>query len=260
MQVKRFVGHEACPNCGSRNNVGVWSDGQKFCFSHCGYFVAGHNGLNVADIRAQLGNQIKDSDETLRLPFDYTTILRDDAAAWLDKYGITGAERFKYKIGWSELYESLILPAFDVYGNLLVVQRRYFGTGKWPKYHTKGRPESVIWTARPSGGGAGSDPATPYDGTIVIVEDYISAIKIGRQFEAMPVWGSFLSNPQMNRLADRWSEIVIWLDYNKTGEALGIRTRATCFFKAAWVVSTEKDPKDYNDAEIRQYLQQHVDA
>lgn len=240
--------------------MGVWSDGQKFCFSHCGYFVPGHGGLNIEDIRAQLRNQQKDPSAPLRLPFDYTPVLREDAVAWLDKYGITLAERFKYKIGWSELYESLILPAFDVWGNLLVCQRRYFGTGDWPKYHTKGRPESVVWTARPSGGSVGNNPEAPYDGRIVIVEDYVSAIKIGRQAEAMPVWGSFLSNPQLNRLADRWSELVIWLDFNKTGEALSIRTRAACFFNTANVVSTEKDPKDYSDAEINNYLNQYVDA
>jgi archaellum biogenesis ATPase FlaH/Zn ribbon nucleic-acid-binding protein len=32
-----FVRHEACPNCKSKDNLAVYSDGSYFCFSHCGY-------------------------------------------------------------------------------------------------------------------------------------------------------------------------------------------------------------------------------
>ncbi len=32
-----FVRHEACPNCGSKDNLAVYADGSYFCFSHCGY-------------------------------------------------------------------------------------------------------------------------------------------------------------------------------------------------------------------------------
>ena len=31
-----FVGHEGCPKCGSRNNLGRWADGHAFCFG-CGH-------------------------------------------------------------------------------------------------------------------------------------------------------------------------------------------------------------------------------
>jgi hypothetical protein len=260
LQVKHFVEHKECPNCGSKDNVGVWSDGQEFCFSHCGYFIVGHNGLNINSIRERLSQQPKKDHDKVVLPYDYSIVLREDASAWLDKYEITPSERFKHKIGWSELYESLVLPAYDIWGNLLVLQRRYFGSGKWPKYHTKGRPESCIWSVSPSSGNAVANPTATYDGTLVIVEDYVSAIKVGRQFETMPLWGSNLSNPQLSRIADRWQEIVFWLDGDKTKEAMQFRMRAAPFFQAAWVVSTEKDPKEYNDGEIREYLQQHVDA
>lgn len=33
-----FVGHEPCPECGSSNNLGRWSDGHAYCFGfNCGY-------------------------------------------------------------------------------------------------------------------------------------------------------------------------------------------------------------------------------
>lgn len=32
-----FVRHESCPNCGSKDNLAIYSDNSYFCFSHCGY-------------------------------------------------------------------------------------------------------------------------------------------------------------------------------------------------------------------------------
>lgn len=32
-----FVRHDACPNCGSKDNLAIYSDDSYFCFSHCGY-------------------------------------------------------------------------------------------------------------------------------------------------------------------------------------------------------------------------------
>lgn len=32
-----FERHKACPNCGSKDNLAVYSDGSYFCFSYCGY-------------------------------------------------------------------------------------------------------------------------------------------------------------------------------------------------------------------------------
>lgn len=234
----------------------MWSDGQKWCFGSCGYFVPGSTGLSVTSIREQLGEQPKEKKKNgvPTLPNDFSLMLRSDALAWLNKYGITDAERFKYKIGWSEVYESLVLPAFDRGGNLLLVQRRYFGDGPFEKYHTKGAPESVVWTCRPAACDLRSDPFDTYNGSIVLVEDYVSAIKVGRQAEVAPLWGSNLSMRQIKALSDRWEELILWLDHNKTKEALKFRLRALPYFNAVWVVSTEKDPKDHDDNDIRSFL------
>lgn len=254
---KKFDRHESCPQCGSKDNVGVWDDGQKFCFSRCGYYIPGSSNLSITDLRARL-QLIRTKEESKTgaafLPFDFTLVIPDKPLAWLKQYGITDQERFKHKIGWSEFYESLVLPAFDLYGNILVVQRRYFGTEDFPKYHTKGYPESCLWTVRPRGSENPSVPEDTYNGTLVVVEDYVSAIKVGRQAEVMPLWGSHFSMDKLNKTSDRWSEIVYWLDFNKTSEAVKYRMEAEVFFVKASTVVTPKDPKDYDDREIRTIL------
>lgn len=250
---KDFVRHEACPQCGSEDNVGVWSDGQKFCFGRCGYFVPGSTRLSREDLRKRLDHVKLQEQKNVNahLPFDFTLALPPAPLDWLRQYGITDEERFRFKLGWSEYYESLILPAFDIWGNLLVVQRRYFGSESGiPKYHTKGRPEGVIWTVRPVGS---TDPASlgdTFNGDLVVVEDVISAIKVGRVAEATPLWGCAMSDSKLGQIMARWGYIMYWLDNNKAVEAAKMRSKTSVFAGSSTIV-TEKDPKCYEDDEIR---------
>ena len=32
-----FVRHDSCPNCGSKDNLAIYSDNSYYCFSQCGY-------------------------------------------------------------------------------------------------------------------------------------------------------------------------------------------------------------------------------
>ena len=261
MQVKTFVGHEPCPNCGSSDNVGVWSDGQKFCFTGCGFYVAGEGiGLNIELIKAQLKDEYKKersgTDDPV-LPVDYSLVIRSDAKDWLNSYQITNEECFSYRLGWSDLYESLILPSFDLYGNLCVVQRRYFGKDGFPKYHTKGRPDRVIWTCRPDCRSV-VDGDT-YNGDIIIVEDVLSAIKVGRVYEATPLWGSSLSVSKMSILAKMYTRAFMWLDPDKLYEASVRRQQMAAFFEQAHVVISTKDPKCYDQNGIKFHILNTLD-
>lgn len=254
--MKEFLRHESCPSCGSSDNVGVWSDGQKYCFGHCGYFVIGHSGLSLEAIRDRLSEESKrlaGISKPIVLPIDYSFVIPEKAAEWLRKYKIRDHERMKYKIGWSEIYESLILPAYDDFGNLVLYQRRYFGIREGvPKYHTRGFPEKTIWTVCPRGNSHGNGDGKSTK--LVLVEDFLSTIKVGRHTECSPLWGSSLSNTKLLQLAQIWPEVVFWLDFNKTEQAMEYRYTASFLFNKAWVIATEKDPKDYGDQEIDQFL------
>ena len=46
----KFLHHEECPKCGSRNNVAVYSNGGRHCFSaDCDYHVNGETGEEEED-------------------------------------------------------------------------------------------------------------------------------------------------------------------------------------------------------------------
>lgn len=246
-----YLRQEPCPNCGSKDNVGVWTDG-KWCFG-CGYWIPGYKSWSHRDIRKHLDYlENKKKNAPIRLPFDYRTDLPSEALEWLRKCQITDEEIRTFQIGWSNEYErkdgtiaewpSIILPAFDVWGNLLVYQRRTCGVEGFPKYHTTGAPEAVLWTVSP-----GDNP----NASLVLVEDYVSCLRVGRHHQSSPLWGSSLSLGQITRISDRYESLVLWLDWDKAGTAAKLRIKALPYFKQVVVIATKEDPKVYDDNEIR---------
>lgn len=238
----QFKEHLPCPRCGSRDNLGVWTDG-SWCFG-CGLTIPGYRGLSVEDLKKQIDyNDKKEKKQrVVYLPADYSLSIPPAPLDWLKKYGITDNERFTYKIGWSHDEQSFAFPAFDLYGNLLLVQLRGFPN---KSFYTRGFPEAVCWTVRPVGGSSRS---------VSVVEDYISAIRVGRVVETTPLWGSNLSLNQIKRLSDRYEHLFLWLDYDKAGHAMKLRIKSLPYFKSVSVIVTEKDPKDYTDEHIAQTL------
>src|SRR5438445_2966640 len=165
-----FQKHTACPNCGSRDNLGVYSDG-SWCFG-CGYLIPGYKSMSTQDIRKQIvyDDKKEKKNRAVYLPDDFTLTLPEIPLAWLRQYGITDQERQRYKIGWSDENESLVFAAFDCFGNLLLVQFRSFRQGA-PKYYTRGFPESVYWTIQ---------VGTDFGGAVCVVEDFVSCLRVGR--------------------------------------------------------------------------------
>src|SRR5258708_34551892 len=97
----KFLHHESCPSCQSRDKLVVWSDGHKWCFG-CGYYIPGYKGMSVADVKQKLKQQEKGKEQygSVYLPTDFDYGLPAEALNWLRKYGVTDQEIAKYKLGW----------------------------------------------------------------------------------------------------------------------------------------------------------------
>ena len=248
-----FQGHEACLNCGSRDNVAVWSDG-KYCFG-CAKTTSVYKGMSIEDLKKQIQydeDKKNKRDRVPYLPADFTSNISPQGLEWLQKYGVTEEEINKYRIGWTDESESLVLPAFDVWNNLLLVQLRTFNpqVAGFSKYYTRGHPESVFWGVLPSG----FDFARDAGKRLVVVEDFVSALRVGRQVEAMPLWGSNLSLGQIKKLSDRYERLDLWLDFDKAGLAKKLSIKAMPYFKKVSTIVTELDPKEYSDATVASHL------
>jgi 5S rRNA maturation endonuclease (ribonuclease M5) len=107
--------------------------------------------------------------------------------------------------------------------------------------------------------------------TVVIVEDYISAIRLAENnVDAICLFGTSINDCEIKPILDKWDNVITWLD----GDEAGIKGRKTIEKKLNkqinelklrfplrytqnWSilnVSSELDPKEYSDNEIRSKL------
>jgi len=183
-----------------------------------------------------------DIQETPPLPYDCTINIPRHALAWLEQYKLSINTIKKHNILWSDSKESLIFPYF-IEGELVAWQMRYFGDKGYPKWITKGKIEEIIYTI-------GNIPL----GTLVLVEDIVSAIKVSQVEQCSPLFGSVITTKRLVRLSPFYNTLIIWLDYDKRKESIKFAEKARLLGFNVYNVVTEKDPKEYSYEEIRQYL------
>ena len=240
-----FLHHSSCPNCNSKDNLGVWED-HSYCFG-CGYIERNEKSLSIESMK---NKNKKDASNDVTLPSDSNYDIPERAWDWLDKYGITDEEVYRYKLSWSERLQRLIFPCFGEKDSLLFWQGRYFGDREVPRYLTQGKGKDVLcFLGRPI------EPEPGLGGTTVICcEDFVSSIKIGRKATSLVLFGSVISTDLINRLSRTFSRLGIWLDRDKAKYALNRRLAASVYFDDVFTIITEKDPKCYSDEEIEAYI------
>lgn len=234
-----FVRHEPCPQCNSRDNLGVWSDGHKFCFG-CGYFSK-PDGTSLEIIKNRLIPRQDLAPTKLRLPDDASWNLPSQARLWLESYEIPLMEAVAWKLRWSESKKGLILPIYDNHGELVMYQIRNFNPEEpKPKYITYGKLGNYV----PVYG------SFENNGIVVVVEDYLSARKLAHCVNATPLLGSHFPKTLATRLSYSYERLLIWLDEDKAKEAYQFLEQYKYLFTEAEVLITPRDPKAHTDNEI----------
>lgn len=239
---------EPCPRCRaggadrSGDNLVVYKDGHKHCYS-CGRHEFADTWVQIQQLVEDRVTYTDVPDE-LDFPNDYmplgASLYSKGALTWLRSYGITDSEIQKWRIGWSAERMQLIFPVWDVSGRLLMYQARNFNGG--PKYLTKGEKRDIMHLVGNSA-----------SGTVIITEDLVSAIKVGREYQAMPIWGAEVGLGLLKKLAERFDNLGVWLDSNKIRDAVKIALRASQYMPS-FVVSSLMDPKDYSVDMIRKLV------
>lgn len=238
-----FVKHIGCPKCGSRDNRAVYDDGSEWCFG-CRDYKGGEFRRHAPLDKAP---------KPLNYPDDAQNYIPVKPLTWLKGYGITDKEMVDHGIAFSPSRDLLIFPYYgdDDRVSLVAWQGRNFGS-EGPKWYGHGNLSELLHLNPVWGKGVGRGKSQ-----VCIVEDIVSAIKVGRHTTACPIFGSNVSLKTLVRLSERFEELVIWLDMDKHREALKSKSRASQLpFNKVSVISTEKDPKALTDREILNALQQ----
>lgn len=240
---------ERCPACAklgndrSGDNLAVYSDGHTYCFK-CGF------GSRSTKIKLR-NTETNRTDNELSLPHDVTAGLPYEARLWLQQYELTRKDIIKHNILWSPYLSRIIFPIFDNTG-LIAWQGRYVKTendqnefskkvGKW---YSQGEIHEIL------------HPINVTESKTVLVEDIVSAIKVGSITGATPLFGSTLSLKTILRLKTIVNSVVIWLDPDMRSKSVKYSNLCRLMGLEVRTVFSDKDPKEHTYVEIDKILNQ----
>lgn len=247
--MSRYIHHEPCPKCGSRNNLAVYDDGHKWCFG-CRYYVPPPQSNEALRKRLEgnMGGQVN-IPQLDRSSANYSYVLPIAAIKWLRKYGISDEEIKSSHIMWNSYTDSLVFPLFGRNDKdeqvIVVTNERYFGDSPdHPKYKTYGPKSKAI--------NVFTNSANDYDHDVVVaVEDMVSCIKVSRHFPCVALLGATMPQDHALKLSEAYKHLRIWLDMDKASQAVVEASKASQFVRGtSRVIITDLDPKEYSDREI----------
>ena len=247
MNTEMRYNHDECGDTRSRLYV---KRTQKGFIYHC--HNCGHSGFSSTDgcltpsetLRCLTEpQQYQEVEATkLYLPDDFTTDIPDRGKVWLLKYGITMDEARHYKMGSYQSGNRLFLGVFDSNNNLVYFQGRYLGTvDKYnPKYlNVKAKGARDVYFRSGSGR------------ILCVVEDILSAIKVGRHVSGLALLGSYIPLSLINILNEGYDKVYIWLDPDKQKEAVKYSKLFGSMIDCPVIpILLDKDPKEYTNHAI----------
>lgn len=239
----KFQRYEPCPKCRSNgrdnrgDNLAIYDDGSQHCFS-CGYHIFG----TVWNIHR---DEIKEINETKTntLPSDFTRDVPTTAWQWLLQFGLPWSY-WKESVGYSPKEGRLVFTvgrpmAFSIGRAINSLGGNSSGEDnkferKWKMYGEKRHHCEVIETNNPSS-----------TRTVILVEDLISAHKVGQVTTAIPLFGTEIYPPVLYYLMTQDKPVKLWLDVDQQGT---VRRKAAhlqgLIGLPVDVIVTSKDPKE----------------
>jgi hypothetical protein len=187
----------------------------------------------------------------LELPWDFSTELSRECILWLSKYNITSEEVREFNIGFSKRMNRLILPVYNEDGVLIYYQGRNLGNVSKhnPKYLNVRQigAKNVYFN--------NYTRAVESPNALFIVEDILSAIKVGRVYKSKALLGSYFPKDFYSTIPLDIEAIYIWLDDDKYLTALAEAKRLKLLTnKFIRVIKTQQDPKCYDAQYIKELI------
>lgn len=231
-----FSHYENCPKCNALgrdsrgDNLGVYSDGSKHCFS-CSYHVFS-NVNNHNAFRKEVDDTPKDL-----LPFDFTREVPNAALKWLLLYGLPWSY-WKNSLGWSEAHSRLV---FTVGNPTKFSIGRYIQSGEEVKRKWR------VW-----GESHKEAHEVGHGEKVVVVEDWISANKIATTDSiSLCLFGTTFHPCHIKYLQEKNLPVYLWLDYDQR-HTMPLRAMSlqSLINTPVQFICTEQDPKNLSQQQI----------
>jgi len=199
-------------------------------------FVDGHVSINLEDPRFR---------EFTPRPYDKASrALSDEERELIARsYSLTYHETNYYRLSIDQESGRLVIPVMGP-------QEQFRGhiLSNLPGATTK--PKSLIYKILDEPFAAWFWPTTAKREKIVVVEDCISAMRVGRQYVAVALMGTNLNIENMLEILKYSDNMVLALDKDATQKALHYQHKYKFMCPAMQVAMLEKDLKWLSDAEI----------
>lgn len=246
----RFLQHEPCPKCNSKDNLARYDNGSAFCFGCAYYERASASGISrecLQPVGVDARSRESEGTALRSLPDDTVSYYPPVVVEWISRYDLAPLDLMVHNVVWSPKNEQLIYRFFGEGQDVVLWQARNFrqGTTHKRRFFTGGSPADVV--AKYSTG-EGRD-------TCCIVEDCISGIKLAYAgVDGVPCFSATMSKEKLARLCRLYKKVIVWLDSDKLNESRSMTAQACMLGAHTKSVFTEFDPKEYTIEEIREYI------
>lgn len=235
-----FVGHEACPKCGSKDNLARYDDGGAWCFG-C------HHREPPTHYVSTPPPEYSEKPKITPPPDLGTEPLPNVNREWLLQY-IKDKEIDDYFMYSPSRRRHYFCHSSD--GDVYF-EGRSVTIGNDGEFSSES-PKTISYGTKPKlllGKWAQTNK-------LVLVEDIVSAIKVARHAGAMPLFGSHLSAEWMIWITKipQIHEVILWLDCDKYAQSMKLAHKMAKL-RLTRVISTDLDPKQVPDEEIRELLE-----
>ena len=243
-----FLRHTGCSHCGSSDAYAHYSDGSTYCFS-CGWT----GRPTTPDFK------VEPDEDVVPFPDDLSHDFPEEVAQFIKPTGLT----------YGDLIANQYYHSFSA-GGLV----RILNSGKYCGSNRRLRDGRGCYEVRLLYRGAKGGPKSQFYGSkeicfpiskeasegaerLVLVEDSLSAIKVGRCVPAMPLFGSTISKNKLLKTIDisKCQEILVWLDADKWVKAQEIASQVHSLGLRSRCIYSDDDPKYQSDSRIKELLQ-----
>lgn len=172
-----------------------------------------------------------------------------DAYVWLWDAGITDELMSDYSFGWSSTYQRIIVPITDEEDELVgwigrdpwYDPAKGYGQAKYILRKQQGLQKRIYFTCQSN-----------FGKKVVFVEDILSAIRVHKAtgLETVALLNTHIGTDLLREYMAY--KVVVWLDPGKLADMVETMTRCQTYGINCKFISTDKDPKAYNDISIRE--------
>ncbi len=245
-----------CIYCGGGhfNSCYITYDDGDHCFS-CGKGT--RRSSEYFSYRPEISNS-EFGNQVLKTPV-YSTEFSPSVLEWLYGYYVYEDLIRKYRIKYCEPQydkpESILLPIMNSKDELIAYQRRFFPKG----FYSTPTVKQLLFIAGKTEGD-----------TICIVEDYISAIRVGEAIDTLCLFGTSITDDQLSFIINHYNNVIVWMDgdepglnaakkiINKTQKSFSAHNQRYAFkeIKDGQInqLVTVKQPKEHSPHEITQLI------